>query len=76
VKMVILSWKGCIPTKGKTPRNFAIDPDGKYLLVANQDTDTIVVFSIDSTNGLVAEIGIEISVPTPVCIQFAPIVST
>jgi len=71
-----LSWKGCIPTKGKTPRNFAIDPDGKYLLVANQDTDNIVAFSIDSTNGLLTEIGIEIPVPTPVCIQFAPIVST
>lgn len=70
----LLSSIGHVHTKGKTPRNFAIDPDGNYLLVANQDTDNIVVFSIDSTNGLLVETGIEVSVPTPVCIQFAPIV--
>jgi 6-phosphogluconolactonase len=72
----LLSWIGSVHTKGKTPRNFAIDPDGNYLLVANQDTDNIVVFSIDSTSGLLKETGIEVSVPTPVCIQFAPIYLT
>lgn len=28
---------GCTPTGGKTPRNFNIDPTGRYLLAANQD---------------------------------------
>ena len=31
-------------TGGKTPRNFGIDPTGRYLLAANQDSDSIVVF--------------------------------
>src|SRR5258707_9082322 len=31
-----------VPTQGKTPRNFVIDPTGKYLLAANQDSDQIV----------------------------------
>ncbi len=29
-------------TQGKTPRNFVIDPTGKYLLAANQDSNEIV----------------------------------
>jgi len=29
----------------KTPRNFNIDPTGHYLLVANQDGDSVVVFN-------------------------------
>ena len=33
-----------VPTKGKTPRNFAIDPSGRYLLAANQESNNIVVF--------------------------------
>ncbi len=33
-----------VPTQGKTPRSFAIDPTGKYLFAANQDTDNVVVF--------------------------------
>ena len=32
---------------GETPRNFIIDPTGKFLLVANQDSNNIVVFKID-----------------------------
>ena len=28
-------------TGGKTPRNFAIDPTGRYLLAANQGSDTV-----------------------------------
>src|ERR1700722_1159280 len=31
---------GYEPTHGKIPRNFAIDPTGRFLLAANQDSDT------------------------------------
>ena len=37
-----------VPTQGKTPRNFEIDPTGRYLFAANQDSDSIVVFSRDA----------------------------
>ena len=30
-------------TQGKSPRNFALDPSGRWLLAANQDTNNIVV---------------------------------
>ncbi len=63
---------GRVPTKGKTPRNFAIDPSGAFLLAANQDSGNIVVFRIDaSTGGLTATGQVE-EVPAPVCITFVP----
>jgi len=33
------------------PRDFGIDPSGKFLVVANQDAATIIVFEIDPTTG-------------------------
>jgi 6-phosphogluconolactonase len=56
--------------KGKTPRNFVIDPTGSYLLVANQDSDNVVTFRIDPVTGKLIDTGIEVSIPTPVCLKF------
>jgi len=55
-------------TKGETPRNFAIEPNGEFLLVGNQDTDNIVIFRIEH-DGTLKDTGIQIEVPTPVCIK-------
>jgi 6-phosphogluconolactonase len=38
-------------TLGHTPRNFALDRRGEVLLVANQESDTVVVFAIDERTG-------------------------
>jgi len=60
---------GHVSTRGKTPRNFAVDPDGNWVLVANQDSDNIAVFRVDhGTGGLVAA-GATTSVPMPVCVK-------
>ncbi|MEE9373086.1 MAG: lactonase family protein [Saprospiraceae bacterium] len=61
---------GSTYTKGSVPRDFEISPDGKYLLVANQNSDNIVIFSIDESNGNLADTGKEITVKTPVSIKF------
>jgi 6-phosphogluconolactonase len=61
---------GRTSTKGKTPRNFAIDPTGTFLLAANQDSGNIVVFRIDASTGLLTPTGQEEQVPAPVCIAF------
>lgn len=57
------------PCGGKTPRNFTIDPSGKYLLVANQDSNNVVIFQI-SDNGQLINTGVSIKVPMPVCLKF------
>jgi 6-phosphogluconolactonase len=64
-----LTPKGHQPTLGKTPRNFAIDPSGTYLLAANQDSDSIVVFRIDAQTGGLTAVGQPTRVPKPVCLR-------
>jgi 6-phosphogluconolactonase len=57
---------------GTMPRSFALDPTGNYLLAANQLSNNIVAFKIDSSTGRLTEAGNEIQVDTPVCIKFVP----
>jgi 6-phosphogluconolactonase len=57
-------------TKGKTPRNFAIDPTGTYLLAANQESSNIVVFRINPQTGALTDTGQQLQVPAPVCVVF------
>jgi 6-phosphogluconolactonase len=64
-----------VPTQGKTPRNFAIDPTGTLLLVANQGSDSIVTFRIDGKTGKLQPTGNKIDVPAPVCLKLVPALS-
>jgi len=57
-------------TQGKAPRNFTITPDGNWVLVANQDTDHIVVFKRNTTTGELNSTGNSIKVSMPVCLLF------
>ena len=57
-------------TQGMTPRNFAIDPTGRFLLVANQKSDNIVVFRLDQKTGRLNSTGQVVEVPSPVCLKF------
>jgi 6-phosphogluconolactonase len=38
-------------TRGRTPRNFALSPDGQLLIVGNQDSNAIAVFRVDTATG-------------------------
>jgi 6-phosphogluconolactonase len=58
-----------ISTGGKTPRNFAVDPSGKWLLAANQNSGNIKVFRIEE-NGQLTATDQHASVPSPVCLEF------
>ena len=60
-------------TLGKGPRNFAIDTSGNFLLVANQNSDEIVVFERDHESGLLTDINKRMKVGQPVCLVFAPL---
>jgi 6-phosphogluconolactonase len=65
-----LQLKNEYPTMGKTPRNFAIDPTGKFLLAANQESNNIVTFRIDAITGALSPTGDVVEAPAPVCITF------
>jgi 6-phosphogluconolactonase len=64
-----LSPLGHESTRGRTPRNFAIDRGGAFLFAANQDSDTIVTFALDGETGRLAPAGPVIELATPVCIR-------
>jgi 6-phosphogluconolactonase len=55
-------------TLGKRPRNFTISNDGNWLLVANQDTDNIIVYKINKANGALINTRNSIQVSMPVCL--------
>jgi 6-phosphogluconolactonase len=65
-----LQLKGIQPTMGVHPRNFTIDPTGRYLLVANRDSDAVVIFRRSAKTGLLRDTGRRIDVPKPVCLQW------
>ena len=60
-------------TLGKSPRNFSIDPTGKFLLCENQNSDEIVIFNRDVNTGLLADSGKRIVVGKPVCIKWVAV---
>jgi 6-phosphogluconolactonase len=62
-----------VPTEGKTPRSFGIDPTGSYLIAANQDSDSLVVFRIDPKTGHLTPTGQKEEVGSPVCVVFEPL---
>ena len=59
-----------VSTGGKFPRHFAITPCGKAMIVANQDTSTLRLFSRDLDTGLLTDLDYEYSVPAPNYIRF------
>jgi 6-phosphogluconolactonase len=63
---------GQYSTRGKTPRHFAIDPTGAFLLAANEQSNNIVVFKIDIVTGGLTPTGQTVEVASPVCITFVP----
>lgn len=58
------------PTDGEVPRNFNLDPSGRWLLAANQNTHNIEVFHVDPNLGTLSPAGQTAAVPYPVCIRF------
>jgi 6-phosphogluconolactonase len=65
--------KGQQSSRGKAPRNFMIDPTGNFLLVANQDTDNVVVFKRNQVTGGLKPTGEEINISMPVCLKMLPV---
>ena len=62
-----------VPTQGKTPRDFNLDPTGGYLFAANQNSDNVVLFRVDPKTGRLPPAGQVVEhVPEPTCVVFVP----
>ncbi len=60
-----LSLVGHESTRGKTPRHFQIEESGKLMLVANQDSDTVVTFFVNANTGKLTATNQQVSVKQP-----------
>lgn len=60
---------GADSTYGAHPRNFAIDPTGKFLIVANQRSGNLIVFKRNLANGMLTRTGEEVKIESPSCIK-------
>ena len=68
-----LSPAGHVSTDGHTPRNFALDPSGRWLLAANQNSGTVVTFRRDPATGALTTTGAVAEISSPVCIVFCDV---
>jgi 6-phosphogluconolactonase len=55
------------------PRNFNIDPSGKWMLIASQNGDKVGVWELDEQTGLGKETGHTVKISKPVCVKFVPV---
>lgn len=58
---------------GAHPRNFIIDPTGRFLLVASKDNNHVQAFVINKNFGLLTDAGLKIDVDQPVCLKMVPV---
>jgi 6-phosphogluconolactonase len=66
---VIVGLSQMHPGGGRTPRSFTLSPSGRFLLAANQNSDTLVVWRLDDANGCIVEKADEIAIGTPMCVK-------
>jgi 6-phosphogluconolactonase len=66
-RITLIGWT---PSHGIGPRNFAIDPSGKFILVANQKGGGIAIFKRDIDTGALEDTGKRVDLDTPMRIVF------
>ena len=57
--------------RGGWPRNFNLDPSGRWLIAAGRDSHTATVFEIDADTGELTFTRQTQQVPTPICVLFS-----
>ena len=67
-----LSWVQNLPSGGRTPRNFDLSPDGRWLVCGHQDSTELTVFAVDPEQGTLTPTGHSATVPCCVCVLFVP----
>lgn len=55
---------------GIHPRNFAITPNGKFVLVACRDSNRVEIYERNAVTGALKDTGKCIEMPAPVCVSF------
>jgi len=73
VNRLILTPIDHTPTLGQSPREFAIDPTGQFLLAANQNSSTVEVFRMQHMTGQLRPVGHPAIAPAPTDVLMIPV---
>jgi 6-phosphogluconolactonase len=57
----------------KTPRNFNVDPSGRWMLIGSEAGDKVGVWELDPKTGLGKETGTTVKLSRPVCVKFVAV---
>jgi len=60
------------PCYGRLPRHFTVDETGRWMAIANTDTNAVVLCSIDPQTGRILSKVHHAAVEKPMCVLFAP----
>ena len=66
-----LALEQVVSTEGDWPRNFTLDPTERWLLVANQRSNSVIVFGREPHSGRLTLTRQRVELPSPVCLRFA-----
>lgn len=58
------------PTGGNWPRDFSLDPSEDFIIVANQESNNLVLFQRNKKTGKLSLLQSDVEVSSPVCIKF------
>lgn len=64
-----LTLAGWCSTEGKWPRSFSLTPDNRFIVVANQHSHTLNVFSRNESDGSLSDTGKHVSIRAPMCVK-------
>ncbi len=78
ISIYLLSKEGKLNKSGEQkvnehPRNFTIDPTGKFLLVASKNNNTVQIFAINPNFGLLEEASQKLDIEQPVFLTMIPV---
>ena len=59
-----------VPAEGEVPRNICLDPTGKWLVAAHQNSATAALFKVDQDSGRLTYTGTKVNVPGSICVRF------
>jgi 6-phosphogluconolactonase len=67
-----LTFKQRVASRGKVPRYFTFDASNEWLIVSNQDSANVSVFSVDGKTGELAPVGDPVAIVKPMGVVFLP----
>lgn len=59
-----------VPVEGQIPRNICLDPTGKWLIAAHQNSGTAALFKVEDGTGKLSFTGTKVQVPGSICVRF------